>query len=226
MESDQFLDVECVYQAREKLKGKRLSLILKRIFDQLLSLFLLVLLSPLFLFLAVAIRLEDGGSIFYRQERVTTNGRIFRIYKFRTMIENADKKGSLVTLQNDNRITKIGHLIRKYRLDELPQLINVLLGDMSFVGTRPEVVKYVQHYTDEMKVTLLMPAGITSLASIEYKDEDAMIEHYTDQGMEIDEIYITKILPEKMKPNIAYVDSFNLLEDMKIMLKTVVAVLK
>ncbi|MGT2799448.1 sugar transferase [Streptococcus marmotae] len=221
-----FLDSPVVRQQKEELEKKKFSLVSKFLFDKFVSIILLCILSPVFLILAVFIKLEDGGSVFYRQERVTTNGRIFKIFKFRTMIENADKKGSLVTLQEDSRITRIGSFIRNYRLDEIPQLINVLVGDMSFVGTRPEVVKYVEQYTEEMKTTLLLPAGITSLASIEFKDEDRLIKQYMTEGMEIDEIYVTKILPKKMIPNIAYINSFSIFEDMKIMIRTVIAVLK
>ncbi|MEX5396993.1 sugar transferase [Streptococcus sp. ZJ93] len=221
-----FLDSPVVRQKKEELERKKFSLVSKFLFDKFVSIILLGILSPIFLILAVLIKLEDGGSVFYRQERVTTNGRIFKIFKFRTMIENADKKGSLVTLQNDSRITRIGSFIRNYRLDEVPQLLNVLIGDMSFVGTRPEVVKYVEQYTEEMKTTLLLPAGVTSLASIEFKDEDKLIKHYMTEEMEVDEIYVTKILPKKMNPNIAYINSFSIFEDIKIMIRTVIAVLK
>ncbi|MTB64721.1 sugar transferase [Streptococcus sp. zg-86] len=221
-----FLDSQVVRQKKEELERKKFSLASKFLFDKFVSMILLCILSPIFLILAVLIKLEDGGSVFYRQERVTTNGRIFKIFKFRTMIENADKKGSLVTLQNDSRITRIGSFIRNYRLDEIPQLINVLIGDMSFVGTRPEVVKYVEQYAEEMKTTLLLPAGVTSLASIEFKDEDKLIKQYMTEGMEVDEIYVTKILPKKMIPNIAYINSFSIFEDIKIMIRTVIAVLK
>ena len=159
--------------------------------------------------------------MFYRQERVTTYGKKFRIFKFRTMVQDADKKGSLITIGQDVRITKIGSKIRKCRLDEIPQLLNVLKGDMSFVGTRPEVSKYVEKYTDEMKATLLMPAGITSRASIEYKDEDKIMSTYLNKGEKIDDIYLNRILPEKMKYNLEYIEKFNILEDIKICIKTI-----
>lgn len=224
--NDKLLSNTTVQYYNEKLKHKKISLLLKCIFDRLLALLLLILFSPLFLFLAIWIKFDSKGTVFYRQERVTKNGRIFRIYKFRTMVMNADSKGSLVTVSHDTRITKVGRLIRNYRLDELPQLINVLLGDMTFVGTRPEVPKYVNEYSDEMLVTLLLPAGITSLASIEFKDEDSLIAKYMEEGMTADKAYIEKVLPKKMKYNIEYLDSFSFSGDMKIMVQTVIRVLR
>lgn len=221
-----FFGVKEVEEARKKLEQKKLSIFLKLLFDKLLAILLLIILSPIFVILGLLIKLEDGGDVFYRQERVTTNGKLFRIFKFRTMVNNADKIGSLVTVQNDSRITKIGSVIRKYRLDEIPQLLNIILGEMSFVGARPEVPKYVQHYTDEMKVTLLLPAGVTSMSSIEFKDENEIIEKYVSEGLTVDEIYISKVLPQKMKANIEYIHQFNLFFDFSIMIKTAIAVLK
>lgn len=206
------------------LKKKQLQLFLKRIFDIIMALLLLILLSPIFLIVAIAIKMDSKGPVFYRQERVTQYGRVFRIFKFRTMVQDADKKGSLVTLGEDSRITNVGKRIRKYRIDEIPQLINVLIGDMSFVGTRPEVKKYVDCYTNEMNATLLLPAGITSRASIEFKDEDEMISEYLNKGEKVDDIYVKRILPEKMKWNLAYIEKFSLIEDIKIDIQTVVKV--
>lgn len=203
------------------LSRKRVHLILKRICDIIVSLILLIILSPFFLVISIWIKLDSKGPVFYRQERITQYGRTFRIFKFRTMVQNADKIGSLVTLGQDPRITKVGNKIRKCRLDEIPQLINVLIGDMSFVGTRPEVKKYVDKYTDEMKATLLMPSGITSRASIEYKDEDEIISTYLNKGEKVDDIYINRILPEKMKWNLGYIRKFNIFEDIKLMLSTI-----
>lgn len=208
------------------LHQKKSSLLIKRIFDVIVSLIMLILLSPILLVLGVLIKLESKGPVFYRQERVTTYGKIFRIFKFRTMVQNADKIGSLITLGEDKRITKVGKLIRKCRLDELPQLINVLIGDMSFVGTRPEVKKYVDCYTDNMMATLLMPAGITSIASIKYKDEDEIINEYLNKGETVDDIYINRVLPEKMKYNLEYIEKFSFIGDIKIMISTVLAVIK
>lgn len=204
------------------LKKKTFALILKRAFDIIVSAIMLVILSPVFLILAIAIKLDSKGPVFYRQERVTQFGEKFRIFKFRTMFANADKIGSLVTVNNDSRITKVGSFIRKCRLDEICQLIDVFRGTMSFVGTRPEVKKYVDAYTDEMYATLLMPAGVTSLASINYKDEEKLLSGAEDT----DSTYINRILPDKMKYNLEYIEKFGFFYDIKIMFMTVFAVLK
>ena len=210
----------------EALAAKRGQLFLKRAFDILVSAILLLLLSPILLFFAIWIKLDSPGPVFYRQERVTSYGRIFRIFKFRTMKVDADKMGSLVTLKNDDRITRVGHVIRRYRLDELPQLLNILTGDMSLVGTRPEVAKYVAAYTPEMKATLLLPAGVTSMASILFKDEEELIAKFILEGMEVDDIYITKVLPEKMHYNLSYLKNYSFLGDLKLMVRTVLKVFK
>lgn len=203
------------------LNKKRFSLLLKRFFDIVMSFILIILLSPVFIILSVWIKLDSEGPVFYRQERITQYGRTFRIFKFRTMVSNADKIGALVTTQNDSRITKVGEKIRKCRLDEIPQLFNILLGDMSFVGTRPEVKKYVDAYSDEMKATLLLPAGVTSLASINYRDEDEIISSYVDEKHTVDEVYIEKVLPEKMKYNLEYLNCFKARKDLILCVKTV-----
>lgn len=208
------------------LAKKKFSLAIKRIFDIIFSLLLLILLLPVLVLLAIAIKIDSKGPVFYRQERITKNGKSFRIFKFRTMVQNADKIGSLVTVGNDSRITRIGKVIRKIRLDELPQLINILKGDMSFVGTRPEVKKYVEKYTDEMMATLLMPAGVTSYASIMYKDEDEVISNLQKYGKTVDEIYIEDVLPEKMKYNLEYIRKFSFGYDIRLCFKTVIGVLK
>ena len=204
------------------IKGKKGSLILKRLFDILASLILLIILSPLFIIFSIMIKLDSKGPIMFKQNRVTENGRTFKIFKFRTMVENADKNGSQVTVENDNRVTKIGKFLRKFRLDEIPQLINILIGDMSFVGTRPEVPKYVELYTDEMKATLLMKAGVTSLASIKFKDEEKLLQ----MDGNIDKIYIENILPQKMQYNLEYLKRFNFFYDIKLMFMTLFAVVK
>lgn len=204
------------------LAKKKVSLFFKRVFDIIMSLILLVILLPVFLVLSIWIKLDSKGPVFYRQERITTYGRKFRIFKFRTMVQDADKKGSLITLGQDTRITKVGNKIRRCRLDEIPQLLNILKGDMSFVGTRPEVTKYVDKYTDEMKATLLMPAGVTSKASIEYKNEDEIMDTFLNKGEKVDDIYVERILPEKMKHNLEYIEKFSLLEDIKICIKTII----
>ena len=205
----------------EILKHKKISLIIKRIFDFIAALILLIILSPIMLILAIMIKLESKGPVFYRQERITKYGKKFRIFKFRTMVQDADKKGALVTMGQDPRITKVGNKIRKCRLDELPQLLNVIKGEMSFVGTRPEVEKYVNEYSNEMKATLLMSAGISSRASIEYRAEDEIVSKYLSKGEKIDDIYVKRILPEKMKWNLGYIKKFNIWEDIKICFKTV-----
>ena len=210
-----------VYRYYKILNKRRGSLLLKRIFDVCAAAVLLALLSPAILVIAVMIALDSKGGVFYRQVRITTYGKEFRIHKFRTMVSNADKIGTQVTVGNDARITKIGAVLRKYRLDELPQLLNVLSGDMSFVGTRPEVPRYVAGYTDEMKATLLLPAGITSEASILFKEEAELLE-----GVEnADEAYINDILPIKMKYNLEAIENFSFLTDIATMIRTVFAVL-
>ena len=202
------------------LDKKRFSLFLKRTMDIVLSvIMILILLLPMAV-IAVIIKLTSKGPVLFKQERVTTYGRRFRIWKFRTMTVGADQKGALVTSAHDNRITGIGATLRKFRLDELPQAFHVLSGKMSFVGTRPEVVKYVERYTPEMMATLLMPAGITSLASIKFKDEDAMIGDVSDP-QEVDRIYVEKILPKKMEYNLEYISRFGFRRDIRLMFSTV-----
>lgn len=209
------------------LSKKRGALAAKRFLDVVLALILTVLLSPVMLILAVCIKLDSKGPVFYRQERVTQYGKRYRIFKFRTMVADADKKGPLVTSGQDSRITGMGNKLRKCRLDELPQLFNVLTGDMSFVGTRPEVKKYVDSYSPEMMATLLLPAGITSRTSIAYKDEDEILDRYsrtTDKST--DEIYVECVLPEKMKYNLQYLRQFSIFGDLKVMIDTALAVLR
>lgn len=208
----------------EVLRKKKFQLILKRVFDIIVSFLSIILLSPVIVFFSVWIKIDSKGTIFYRQERVTQYGRIFRIFKFRTMVSNADQIGNLITSKNDSRITYVGEKIRKYRIDEIPQLFNVFIGDMSFVGTRPEVRKYVDQYTNEMYATLLLPAGVTSLASIQFKDEDEIIEKYVLQGRETNEVYINEVLPLKMKYNLEAITSFYFMKDISVMINTVVKV--
>ena len=226
MNVDKRFETEVVKKYRENIQKKKVSLFLKLFFDKVLALLLLIPLSPIILGIAIWIKLDSEGPVFYRQERITTYGRTLRIFKFRTMVKDADKMGAAVTQQNDPRISKVGCKLRKVRLDELPQLINVLIGDMCFVGVRPEVAKYVNRYTDEMNATLLLPAGITSPASIEYKDEDEVIEKYKGSGRSIDDIYVEEILPDKMKYNLKYIKEFSVINDIKIMIRTALAVIK
>lgn len=206
----------------DKLKKKKFSLLLKRVFDLLISSIMILILFPLLLVLSLFIMMDSGGGIFFRQERITQYGRKFRIHKFRTMVVDAEKIGSQITVKNDKRVTKIGSKLRQYRLDELPQLLDVFLGNMSFVGTRPEATKFVEQYMPEMYATLLLPAGVTSEASIRYKDEKNFLENAED----VDEIYIHKILPEKMKYNLNSIMEFSCLKEMGTMVKTLLAVMK
>lgn len=205
----------------EKLHKKRFSLAVKRVFDFTVSSVMLVILSPALLVLGVLIKRDSKGPVFYRQERITQYGRKFRIYKFRTMVVNADRIGSLVTVGEDPRITKIGKRLRGCRLDELPQLINIWKGEMTFVGTRPEVEKYVKEYSPEMMATLLLPAGVTSEASIRYKDEAELL----DAAEDVDKTYVNKVLPGKMKYNLNSIKHFSLVGEMATMFRTVFAVL-
>ena len=204
------------------LQKKKISLFLKRVFDIVVSLIMIILCSPILLIISILIVKDSKGGVFYRQERVTQYGRVFRIFKFRTMVKNADQIGTQVTVSNDSRITKIGSKLRNCRLDELPQLFNIFLGDMTFVGTRPESVHYVKSYTNEMYATLLLPAGVTSEASIEYKDEADLL----DQADDVDRVYINEVLPEKMKYNLNSIKEFSFFKEIATMFKTVFAVLR
>ena len=205
----------------EILRKRQASVLIKRIFDFVLALILLVILALPMIVIAVWIRIDSEGPVFFRQERVTTNGKHFRIHKFRTMVANADRIGTAVTVGNDSRITRAGSKLRRLRLDELPQVFDVLEGNMSFVGTRPEAVKYVEQYRPEYYATLLMPAGITSEASIRYKDEDKLLNAAED----IDRVYIEQVLPEKMKWNLESIRRFRFLREILTMFRTVFAVL-
>ena len=202
------------------LAKRRCSLFFKRAFDIVVSAMMLVILLPLFVILAIAIKADSTGPVFYRQVRVTQYNKSFRIFKFRSMVQNADK-GSQVTVSGDSRVTRVGKFVRKGRLDEISQLIDVFRGKMTFVGTRPEVPKYTAHYTAEMMATLLLPAGVTSLASIYYKDEAELLDGVEDT----DRVYVEKILPGKMYYNLKGLEQFSFWGDIKIMLMTVLAVL-
>ena len=199
------------------LKKKQASLILKRALDILLAVVLIVFLILPIAVIAVAVRCGSEGPVLFRQERVTRYGRRFKILKFRTMVVDAERLGSMVTTDSDSRVTKIGRTLRKFRLDELPQIFNVLGGSMTFVGTRPEVLKYVELYEDKYYATLLLPAGITSPASIMYKDEEKLLASHEDA----DRVYMELILPEKMKYNLAYTENFGIISDLRIMFQTV-----
>lgn len=205
----------------EVLKRKKISLVLKRIMDFVGGLIFLIILAIPMVVIAVWIKLDSKGPIFYRQERVTAYGKHFRIHKFRTMVSNADKIGSSVTVGNDSRITKVGAKLRGCRLDELPQVLDLISGNMSFVGTRPEAVKYVKKYKPEYMATLLLPAGITSEASIRYKDEAELL----DAANDVDRVYVEKVLPGKMKYNLESIKKFTFFGEIATMFRTVFAVL-
>lgn len=194
----------------------------KRFLDVTGALVLLAMLAIPMAVIAVMIKLDSPGPVFFRQERVTQYGRIFKIYKFRTMVVNAQQLGSQVTVDNDERITKVGKLLRRYRLDEFPQLFNIIAGDMTFVGTRPEVKRYVMRYTPEMLATLLLPAGLTSRTSIAYRDEDKLLK----DAINADETYVNEILPVKMQYNLESLKNFGLADDVSILWDTFTSVLK
>lgn len=217
----EYMRTEAVRPYYESLRKKKISLSLKRIFDVIISLTMLVILSPLMIAISVFIMADSKGGIFYLQERVTQYGKIFKIIKFRTMVEGAEKLGTQITVNNDSRVTKAGKKLRKYRLDELPQLVNILFGDMTLVGTRPESIHYVRHYTPEMFATLLLPAGVTSEASIRYKDEARLLEETED----IDMTYVRRILPDKMAYNLQSIKQLNFFREILTIFKTVLAVL-
>ena len=216
------MQVEEVEDYYNILQQHKAGLVCKRIFDIIVATMLVVILSPLLIILSIIIKIDSPGPVMFRQVRITAYGRKFKIFKFRTMVNNADKMGTQVTTKGDARITRVGKVLRGCRLDELPQLFNILTGEMSFVGTRPEVPKYVNEYTNEMKATLLLPAGVTSRASIEYKDEERLLEDADNA----DEVYINQVLPDKMKYNLKALKEFSFIADIKTMFATVLAVIK
>lgn len=205
----------------DSLQKKKVSMFLKRVMDLVGGLILLILLAIPMIIISIMIKLDSEGPVFYRQERITTYGKHFKIHKFRTMVSNADKIGSTVTVGNDSRITKVGAKLRGCRLDELPQVLDLISGNMSFVGTRPEAVKYVEQYKPEYMATLLLPAGITSEASIRYKDEAELL----DASSDVDKTYIEEVLPGKMKYNLDSIKNFSFFGDIATMFRTVLAVL-
>lgn len=211
------MQIEAIRPYHQALRKKSASLFFKRLFDIAASLLLLVLLAPVLGVIALWVKVDSPGSVFFCQKRITAYGKEFRIYKFRTMVQGAPHLGGALTLGQDPRITRVGQKIRRHRLDELPQLLNVLGGSMSFVGTRPEVPKYVAAYAPEMLATLLLPAGVTSLASIEFKDEEKLLSGTNDP----DKTYVEQVLPQKMKVNLEYLLHFGFWKDLKICLATV-----
>lgn len=217
----EFMRVPEVKPYYDNLKSKGLSIIAKRTFDFCVALVLAVILAIPMVIIAFWIKADSEGPVFYRQERVTTYGKHFSIHKFRTMVNNAEDIGTSVTIRGDSRVTRAGKKLRNLRLDELPQVFDVLAGNMSFVGTRPEVVKYVENYRPEYFATLLLPAGITSEASIRYKDEYELLSEAED----IDRVYMEDILPNKMLWNLDAVRNFGFFRDIRTMFRTVLAVL-
>ena len=215
-----FMQTDEVRPYWEKLRKRNWNLFWKRVLDIFLSFLMLIILCPLFLILAVAIKIDSKGPVFYRQVRYTQYGKQFRIHKFRSMVVDADK-GSLLTSKNDNRVTKVGKFIRKCKLDELGQIIDVFTGNMTFVGTRPEVEKYIKMYTPKMYVTLLLPAGVTSVASLLYKDENNLLNNSEDK----DAIYMEEILPAKMYYNVKELPKEGMFHDIKVMFMTFFAIL-
>jgi len=207
---------EVVFSYYEMLYEKRVALFFKRFFDIILSLILIVILLPLIIVIAILIKLDSKGPIFYTQTRITKNLKEFHIVKFRTMYHNTNANDEMLTLASDNRITRVGTKLRKLRLDEIPQLFNILLGSMSFVGTRPEVVKYVKNYTPEMMATLLLVAGLTSKASILFRNESELLVSKSD----IDRVYLKEILPTKMIHNLEYLRDYRFINDLKILFQT------
>ena len=211
------MKTEAVRHYYDILAKKKHSLLLKRLFDIVGSFVLLIILAPLFLILAVAIRVDTLGPVFFRQTRITQYGKPFRIFKFRTMVHDTGGNGLQVTMGDDPRITRLGALLRKTGLDETPQCIDVLRGTMTFVGTRPEVPKYVEHYSEEMMATLLLPAGVTSVASVFFKNECELLEGAED----IDAAYLDVVLPQKMRHNLAAIEQFSFCHELKALLMTV-----
>lgn len=211
------LQIEEVRPYWEKLRKKNFSLFWKRVFDITVSGLVLLLILPFFLIIAIAIKIDSRGPVFYRQERVTQYGKHFRIFKFRSMVTGADKKGTLVTTNNDARVTRVGKFIRKFKIDEMSQLIDIFRGTMTFIGTRPEVPKYVDQYKTEYLATLLLPAGVSSMASIMFKDENDMIDGAEDP----DKVYIEKILPMKMEWNLSELKKYGFWRDIKLCFMTV-----
>lgn len=215
-----FMKNDAVRPYYDLLKKKRVSLFFKRVFDIVGGLLVLVITAIPMLIISIMIKIDSKGPVFYRQERVTTYGKVFRIHKFRTMVSNADQIGNLVTSEMDTRITRVGEKLRGCRLDELPQVFDLLSGNMSFVGTRPEVIKYVKCYTDEMYATLLMPAGVTSETSIKFKNEAQLLRDATN----VEKVYIEEVLPKKMNYNLASIKNFSIVQDLFVIIRTISSV--
>lgn len=207
---------------KSELEKKKLSLVIKRIFDIVASLGGLIVLSPLLIIVAICIKLDSKGPVFFKQKRVCKNKKIFEIYKFRTMVTDAEKLGKQITVGNDSRITRVGKFIRKCKLDEFPQLINVLKGEMSLVGPRPEVPRYVELYDEYQEQILLVQPGITDYASIEFRNENEILGKSDNP----EKTYIEEIMPTKIELNMEYIKKISIFEDIKLILNTIIAILK
>ncbi|MBR6162030.1 MAG: sugar transferase [Bacteroidales bacterium] len=195
---------------------------MKRFLDFSCSLLALIVLAPLWLLIALAIVLESRGGVLYRQSRVGRNGRDFTLYKFRTMRTGSDKKGLLTVGDRDSRVTKVGYFLRKYKLDEFPQLINIIKGDMSIVGPRPEVRKYVDLYTPEQRQVLTVRPGLTDYASIRYVHESEILAHSDNP----EQTYIDEVMPAKLALNLEYIQHQSLKEDFKLIFQTFAAIVR
>ncbi|CEK31569.1 sugar transferase [[Clostridium] sordellii] len=207
---------------KKELEKRKLSLIIKRIFDIAVSSIGLIVLLPILIVIAILIKLDSKGPVFFKQKRVGKNKKIFEIYKFRTMVTDAEKLGKQITVGEDNRITKVGRFIRKYKLDEFPQLINVLKGEMSLVGPRPEVPKYVELYDIYQEQILLVQPGITDYASIKFKNESELLGCSNNP----EKSYVEDIMPQKINLNMKYIKNISLFEDIKLVLSTILEILK
>jgi len=206
----------------KEVKISKITLITKRVFDLISSSIGIILLLPFLIVISIIIKITSKGPVIYKQVRVGRNGKNFRIYKFRTMIVGADKSNQLITVGNDSRVTKFGKILRKFKLDEFPQLFNVLLGTMSIVGPRPEVPKYVDMYSENQKKVLLLKPGITDYASIEYRDESNILSKSSTPEV----TYINEIMPRKIQLNMIYANKVSLFEDIKIIFMTLIKIFK
>lgn len=203
------------------LEKKKAQLFIKGIFDFIVSLLGAIIISPILLIIAILIKLDSKGPILFKQARVGKNGKEFKILKFRTMKVESEKKGIQLTVGKDPRITKVGHILRKTKLDELPQLFNVLMGEMSFVGPRPEVPRYVELYNSYQKCILKIRPGITDLASIKYRNENDLL----GKSLDPEYTYIHEIMPEKIELNLEYLNNMSIFYDVKLIIKTILVVI-
>ncbi|WP_317852233.1 sugar transferase [Paraclostridium sp. AKS81] len=210
-------DIKEFVDIRDELQKKKFNMIFKRIFDIGASFFGLVILSPILLLIAIFIKIDSKGPVFFKQQRVGKNKKVFEIYKFRTMVTDAEKIGKQITIGNDSRITNVGKFIRKCKLDELPQLLNVLRGEMSLVGPRPEVPRYVDLYDEYQEQILLVKPGITDYASIEFRNENEIL----GGSINPEKTYISEVMPVKIDLNLKYIKKISLIEDIHLILKTI-----